>query len=127
MNRGEWKFSLPGSELAAKARACHEHHVARLAWWGEQLEEAKARLKAEGVEIREAPEMAAFAASTRSYAADMQVVVDPTLTRRITQCQGKVKEHQEARDEFDRWLRAFEQNPNARYDLDIDDMNYFRV
>jgi hypothetical protein len=29
--------------------------------------------------------------------------------------------------EYERWVRAFEQNPDGSFDLDIDDLEHFRI
>jgi hypothetical protein len=126
VNRSTWTFPKLGKDLIGPARQCLAFHAERLDFWRGQLDEATANLKAEGVTIEDLPEADAFG-GTMSYRGDVSVKVDPTISLRIHKCQAKGRDHQESVREYERWVRAFEQNPDGSFDLDIDDLEHFRI
>lgn len=125
-NRTEWKFPAQGSALVGPARKCLDHHTERLAFWTAELDKATAELREKGITIRELPESYALG-GTMSYRGDQSVEINEHISTRIRECKTRGQVHQQQRDEFDRWVRAFEAHPNATYELDIDDMNFFRI
>lgn len=126
MNRTNWTFPKLGKDLIEPAQKCLAFHTERLDFWRNQLDEATAKLKAEGVTIEDLPEAEAFE-GTMSYRGDMSVKIDVSISNRIRQCQQKGRQHQESVREYERWIRAFAQNPNGSFDLDIDDLEHFRI
>jgi hypothetical protein len=54
---------------------------------------------------------------------DMHIA--PELQRRYTECTEKLKEHRARHDDYERWLRMFDLNPDAKVALDVDDIAFF--
>lgn len=121
--RHGWIFPLPADELASAARRCLQHHEGRLAFWDDELGEADSAFKGGGVTIRVPEEAQQYG----TYRGDASVVIDQAKQARVIECQSKVKEHRAKRDEFDRWVRAFDRATGQSFPLTIDDMNYFRI
>jgi hypothetical protein len=126
MQRNEWTFQYLAREIGAASTQKREHHESRLTFWRDELVKAEAALREKGVEFREAPMTSSYGATHRT-----DVVIDPTLQSRVSECRGKVQTHESQAYEFARWERTFDKAhadaPAKVYDLNADDLAYFGI
>ena len=95
--RADWEFIYPAEEVAAAAESKMKHHSDRAAWWDGEAKKAEEALKSKGFEYRE---------RERSMGADLEIVGDPELARRVATCKQKIREHSESEELYSTWLRA---------------------
>ena len=121
MQRDEWTFEYTASKLAEAAATKREHHKQRLEWWNGQKDAVMAEVKDSGIEVSESLALA--------YASNAgvgpQVMVRGDLQRKLTECHGKLKEHDAKAREYDGWHQVLTANPEARMKLHHDDWLYF--
>jgi hypothetical protein len=114
--RDKIQFSYTGHVLAQACAGRRAHHEGRREFWAAELEAAKAAFREAGVEFREHQ----VTGGTR-----LSAVMDPERQRRLDECQGKVTEHQQKTEEYDRWYRGFQANQGPHFTLDPEDIAYF--
>lgn len=95
--RQGWEFVYQASAVAAAAEKLARHHRDRIAWWQAESQKAEALLKKKGFEYRE---------HIHTLGKDVEIVGDPGLAKRVTQCKQKIGEHGEKEDHFASWARA---------------------
>ena len=115
--RRNWKFNYKGSDLLEPTKKKVEHHAERLAFWREELMKAQTELKEKGIVMREHQ-------MTGSHQRQ-EAVLDQGLQYRVSECHGKTEEHRKLHEDYERYVRAFELNPESELELDIDDIAYF--
>lgn len=114
--RDKLQFDYTGETLAAACEKRRDHHAGRREWWEDELAKAKDAFKDAGVEFREYP----VTGGTR-----LDAVIDPPKQQRLNECQGKVSDHRDKAETYDRWARGFRANASAHFALDPDDIAYF--
>lgn len=122
-NRNNWKFKYSGSSLAMAAGECKEYHEKRLEFWQNELTIAEDTLKNSTVTFHEYQGTVVAGQQNKS----IQPMIDPTLQQRFAVCQGKVNEHAQKIEDFDRWRRGFEHNDQETFELDPEDISYFHL
>jgi hypothetical protein len=116
--RHDHTFRFAGKAIAhAAAGEAHYHHQ-RVKWWKAEHEKAIAAAKGAGIEIR------SYEVTGGTQA---QVVIDPTLSQRLTQCENKIRSHQQAADRFQIEADAYDSQPKRLYECHPDDIVYFRL
>lgn len=114
--RHQWKIPYAPAqvvELALKRLAyCEE----RLASWRRAKKEAEEAIHSKGLEVR-------TYGVTNGDRHD--IVVDPNLAARLGECSKKLNEHQRAKEELDRWIRALDGRTGPILELDHDDLEFF--
>lgn len=127
MQRNEWAFDYIASKLAEAAATKREHHKQRLAWWNEQKDAVMAEVKESGIEVCESLALAYSntSAGIGQQVIGPQVMVRNDLQRKLTECHGKLKEHDAKAREYDGWHQVLTANPEARLKLHHDDWLYF--
>jgi hypothetical protein len=118
MKRSEHTFQFPGKRISAAAAAEHTYHTERGKWWEAEQGTAIAKAKTAGVEIREYD-------VTGGKRAD--VILDPSVAARLTECANKIQTHRRAADQFQIEAAAYGTQPERVYDLHPDDVFYFRL
>jgi len=115
-NRHQWSFEFNATELADAADRKIAHHTERLGWWNTEADAAEAQLRATGVEFRE---------YSQTGGSRLDVVIDPGLSKRLSECKQKIEHHRDRLDEFTTYKAMFERDPVATFQLDTDDVRHF--
>jgi hypothetical protein len=120
MKRGEHTFQFSGKQIADAAKAEHDYHAERLAWWRSQEEEAVKDAEAAGVQVRQQ----AVTGGRR-----VVMVVDVQIQDRLNLCGQKIDSHRNAADRFQIEAAAYGTHGNSTrtYELHPDDVLYFRL
>lgn len=121
MLRNKHEFLFTAEQIAKAATAEQEYHEQRVTWWRIEYDKAVEAAKAKGIEVRE------YDVTGGKQA---QLVIDPGLSARISQCTSKIASHQAAADRFKIEAAAYgsQSDPLAgAYKLDPDDVVYFRL
>jgi hypothetical protein len=118
--RESWVFRYKPSEVLEAARSRVKHHVARGKFWMEEHQKAEEKLKKKGFEYRERP---------TSYEPQVQIVGDPELAQRVTECRRKISEHRQKQELYETWVRALkakvDRQPGEELELTINDIVFF--
>lgn len=118
MNRQTHRFRYLGQQIAEACVAEAEYHDDRIRWWEDERNVAIAACKSAGFTVKEYD----ITGGKRT-----EMVVDPTLQRRVDEAISKIAKHQAARDRFRIEAGAYGVQPSREYELDPDDVVYFRL
>lgn len=118
MKRNEHLFQFDGKQISEAAMAEHDYHTQRFQWWTGEYALAVVKAKAAGVEIREHDVTGGKRA---------EVVLDPSVSARLSECTNKVASHRAAADRFQIEAAAYGTQPGRSYELQPDDVIYFRL
>ena len=99
MQRTKWTFHYQAEEVRAGAEAKVEHHESRYDFWTGERAAILGQIKETGLDVRN------YEVTGGSRA---DVVIDPTLQKRLTECESKVREHSNAIEDYSRWVAVFE-------------------
>ena len=112
-------FQFKAAEISAAACEEAAYHSSRITWWESEQELAIKLAREAGIEIRE---------HEITGGKNVEVVVDVSITKRLSQCATKIANHQSAADRFTIEAAAYGSQPEALvYELDPDDVVYFRL
>jgi hypothetical protein len=118
--RNDWEFHYKSSSVLEATKKKIEHHHQRREWWSKEQQKAEEHLKKKGFEYRE---------RARSHGADIEIVGDPELARRLTYCQRKVEEHLKQEELYSTWSRGLElkveEESEEKLSLTIEDIQFF--
>ena len=118
--RATWDFRYKTSEVLAAAKKQVTHHNSRYEWWEKESTAAEKSLKDKGFEYRE---------EQYSGRADMVIVGDPQLVKRVIDCRKMMEEHRQNQELFEVWKRALggkaAKEPDSELVLKIDDVVFF--
>jgi len=118
--RATWDFRYKTSEVHQAAKKQVAHHTSRYEWWEKESKAAEKSLKDKGFEYRE---------EQYSGRADMVIVGDPQLVKRVTDCRRMMEEHRQNQELFEVWTRALGgkagKEPDGELVLKIDDVVFF--
>jgi len=120
--RKEWTFNYHAKEVAAAAERKASLHQSRLAYWTDQADEARSKIR-ESVEIREY-DAGYYHTSNKLSADNMQVVADPERQRRYSHCVRKMQEHLDSVRGFKGFHSALK-DQDQEIPLTVDDIIYF--
>ena len=119
-NREQWEFTFTARQVVAALDKKIEHHVSRLGWWENEMEQAEAGLVDKGFEYRP---------RRNSLGEELVVVGDPELANRFKQCKSSVIRHKENKQFFETWNRVLgsrvKQDSEATLLLKYDDVKFF--
>lgn len=118
MKRATHLFQFTGKGIGEAAAAEAEYHKGRVAWWKTEQDKAIVLAKAAGVEVRE---------HDVTGGENVQVVIDPTVQSRLNECASKISSHRRLADDFTIQAACYATQSAVFYDLDPDDVNYFRL
>jgi hypothetical protein len=118
MRRNEHVFQFSGEQIAAAARAEHKYHRDRGQWWKSEQERAIAAAKEKGVEVRE---------YDVTGGKSLQIVLDPSLDKRLSVCANKINSHWAAADRFKIEADCYVTQGSRTFELHPDDAVYFRL
>jgi hypothetical protein len=118
MKRTEHTFQFTGKQISEAAAAEYDYHAGRVAWWKAEQEKAIEKAKGAGVEIRE---------SDVTGGKRVDVILDPSVQSRLSQCASKINEHRGAADSFQIQAATYGSQPERSYELHADDVIYFRL
>ena len=115
--RDEWLLRVKRDELAEGVESKIEHHSGRLDFWRNEEQQAHDAVRDSGVQVH----------SYRQSAGERHdVVIDPTLATRLTECQQKIEQHRYQLDEYTEWHSALERADEERMlELDFEDWLFF--
>lgn len=117
--RNEWRFQFSASVISKAAKDEAAYHEERLDWWKIEQERATEQAKAASVVVRK---------HEVTGGKRVEVVLDPSVSKRLQECESKISAHRAAFDDFKRWADAMSaMQPRQNYDLDPDDVAYFRL
>lgn len=115
--RNDWFFDYSVGDVAYAAGQKANYHEGRKRWWGGERQSVVEQIRATGVEVRE---------FEITGGKDAQVVIDPTLSKRLSECQMKIAEHERKAEEYGSWQIVLEgQNPAHPLELDHQDVLFF--
>lgn len=118
MKRNEHLFQFTGKQIGEAAAAEYDYHRDRAAWWKLEQDEAIQKAKAAGVEVRE---------YDFTGGKGVQVVLDPSLVSRLSECASKIASHKKAADDFQIQAATYSTQAGRIYELHPDDVIYFRM
>jgi hypothetical protein len=116
MKRREWTFEKPASELVEAARERVNYHGERLDFWETEREKAESAINSAGFQVRSH----AITGGERH-----EVVIDPTLAARLSECESKMAQHRARSDEYAQWYSALKTADARSFVLDHDDWLFF--
>lgn len=122
MNRSEWRFEYTASKLADAAKAKKTAHEGRKKWWEDKKAEVMTRVRESGIEVRDS--VAAVYSNTKGGFGP-QIEVDAGMQRDLTECQGKILEHDRLVRDYEGWVQVLSANQEARLSLDHEDYLFF--
>jgi len=122
MMRRNWTFEYTANKLAEAAAVKKTHHEGRLKWWEEQKEKVMARIRESGIDIHQ-PVADLYSNKTRGCGPE--ITIDATMQRDLSECQGKLIEHDGKVREYAGWIQVLSANPESRLSLDNDDYLFF--
>lgn len=115
-----WSFRYKPAVVLAAAKKKAAYHASRRRWWESTCAKAERRLKKKGVDYRERE----VTLETR-----IEIVGDPELAHRVTECRRKVREHLGQERQYATWARALSgrarNQPKEDLDLGIEDIEFF--
>jgi len=117
--RKEHTFRFTAGKIAEGAASEAKYHDDKAIWWNGEYEKAAAEAQKKGVEIRHYP----VTGGNRA-----QVVIDGTVQNRLEEAARKRSDHQSKADRYKVEAAAYgSQAADIPYDLDGDDVMYFRL
>lgn len=117
IGRENWRQAYGSTEVAAAAEKAAVYHRSRQVWWEGERETTKAKLGTEGLDVREQPVTGGV---------QHQVVLDPTLTARLNECETKIRSHRTKAERLDQWV-GFLKLQNRPVVLTFDDVEFFEI
>ena len=118
MNRNSHLFQFSAAAISHAASREAKYHDERIAFWFNEQTKPIAQAKEAGVEVRE---------YEVTGGVNVDVVIDPTVSKRLSECASKIKSHQQAKDRFLIEAAAYKSQVDLLYELDPDDVVYFRL
>ena len=115
MKRREWTVQKLVDELVAAADERCSYHTKRLDWWEGERDEANDRIRESGVQVRE---------YAQTGGNRHEVVIDPTLAKRLSECERKITHHRALSDEYAQWWSMLKKATGS-FELDHDDWQFF--
>ena len=125
--RDGWEFECEAIKLAEGATRQKEFRDGRVKAWKKAMDKLMAEVKESGIEINEsAADLMGSAYTSNIRGKGCQtIIVRPDLQAKLKECQGKIKAHQQAADEYDGWVQVLTANPETRLKLTHADWLYF--
>lgn len=112
-------FMFPCEQIAEAAKTEATYHDQRAAWWNGEYEKAVADAQKAGLRIEK------FKVTGGERA---QMVVDPTLQGRISECEQKRAGHQKLAETLTVEAASYATQPKGMpYALDNEDIQHFRL
>lgn len=118
MKRNEHTFQFTGNQIAQAAEREHEYRLGRLAWWKAEHEKAIEQATSACTEIRE---------HDVTGGKRVEVIIDPSVTKRLTECTNKILDHTSAADKLQIEAAVYRSQGDRVYELHPDDVIYFRL
>lgn len=125
MQRNDWTFTYPATQLAETARAKIDAHQKQLDFWMAKRNELIERIRAEGIEVNEKIALGLVNQKARDWDRGGEVMIRNDLRKGLTETFEKLAYHTERRDTYDGWEQVLKANPNASFALDIEDWLFF--
>jgi hypothetical protein len=116
--RNEHLFQFTGKQIGDAADEEFGYHHDRVIWWKTEQQKAIDKAKAAGVEVRE---------YEMTGGKNVQVVLDPSISSRLTECANKINSHRAAADRFKIEAACYGTQAERSYELHPDDVVYFRL
>ena len=118
MKRDKHEFQFTGKQISEAADREAQYHRNRLQFWDQEKNVAVEAIKGAGLQVRQYEVTGGMTT---------QVVFDPTLQARLSQCESKIIIHKRAKDEYQIHAACYGTQPDRSYELNPDDVIYFRL
>lgn len=115
--RKAWRFQYQVSEILTAIEDDLDRHRERLEWWNNEKASTEAKIKETAVEFRHEE----YTGGSR-----MEVTVDPTLGKRLSECDQKISTHRGRIGVLIQW-KAFLEHQEGTLELDINDVEFFAL
>jgi hypothetical protein len=125
VKRKDWEFTFTVETVLEAAKAKHEFHKARLAYWTQLYEIQKAKYKESGFVVDDS-----FGGSNTSYR-QVHVEFDQATQRKMEDAKLKLTEHEVMASEYGAFVTALTQaalgSSHTELPLQYDDIVYFGI
>lgn len=115
-----WSFRYKPAVVLAAAKKKAAYHATRRRWWESACAKAERCLKKKGVDYR---------AREETLETRIEIVGDPELVHRVTECRRKIGGHLAQERQYATWARALRararNQPKEDLDLGIEDIEFF--
>lgn len=124
--RDHWKFEYTISLLTDAAAYKTNYHEGRLKAWREKRDETMAKIRSEGLEIKESAMANTTNYSVYNSGHGAQVYVRVDLQQDLNECEQKIAEHRNKVADYKAWNAVFAaQDGQKQLELSKDDWLYF--
>jgi hypothetical protein len=117
-NRSSHTFQFSGRAISEAARVESDYRLSRAKWWAGEYEAAVGKAQQAGLRV----EKYQITGGTRA-----QMVIDPTLQARISECESKRSEHQRMGDQLAIEAATYATQPDRMYELNSEDVMHWRL
>jgi histidinol-phosphate/aromatic aminotransferase/cobyric acid decarboxylase-like protein len=121
--RSAWTFEYTAARIAEGAAKQKAFRESRVEAWSKKKEALMQEVRDSGLEVSESAgaEFSNYTSAVRGP----QLMVRSDLQAKLTECHGKIQQHQQAVAEYDGWYQVLLANPEARLQLTQQDWLYF--
>lgn len=95
IGRTNWQLQYSASNLAVEVDRAREYHIDRQDWWENEAAVTRDKIGEDGLQVREQQ-------ITGGIRHD--VVIDPTLSARLSECESKISGHRSRVETLGSWL-----------------------
>jgi hypothetical protein len=107
-----------GCDISAAAKRELEYHRTRTLWWEGEQEQVIAAARMSPAKMVE---------HQTTGGKRISLAMDADIEKRLTECANKIASHRAAADRFKIEAGAYGTQPGHSYELDADDVVYFRL
>ena len=122
MNRNAFRFTYSSADLMAACQKIIDHSNDRLVHWQGRYEAAKKDVESQTVKVKVITHQV-----TGGERASVSADIDRGPEVELNLAQAKLEHHREQVETYDRWRRGFLANPDASFELDPEDIAFFRL
>lgn len=123
MQRTEWLFQFPATEVLSAARVKAAHHRHRQVWWEKKQRQVITEAKSKGITINESLAME-YSKTGSNVMRGARLVIDTVYQEKLQECFAKVQEHRMKKEEYEGWIAVLK-TTNEVLPLHMDDYLYF--
>jgi hypothetical protein len=116
-SRNDWRVQVSSAKLAAQSQQRAQYHEQRLTWWKDEEAKAREAIRDSGVEYRE---------QQVTGGERFEAIIDPSLSRRLSECGQKINNHRSGADEYLRWAAFLAAMNGVALTLSREDFHYFQ-
>jgi hypothetical protein len=120
--REKWLINAKAVELLKCCEERMKYHTERVKFWLSQQTIAEKALRDTGIKLTSLP----VTGGNRT-----EVQLDPTMSKRVSECENRLKENKQSVDRFRAYRAFFDQarkeTPEKAFELNADDVLYFNL